>query len=132
MMRDEVKALRSNYQTARKNRKLVPLDTCERCGMHVSEHRHKWEKSSLQLHHKMPISECVDRGILDPKFVNSPKNVITLCYFCHREWHTFAEPLQMPFDAWMGREPVFDQFGREPLGESLDTPADKFRRKVQR
>lgn len=130
-MRPEVNQLRRNYETKRKNRSLFPKDTCSRCGMHVSEHKHKWGKQLLQLHHVKPISQCVDEGMTDPDFVNSHENVDTLCYFCHREYHTFAEPLEVPYLEWRATEPVFDRMGRESLGDSLDTPADKFRRKAR-
>jgi predicted HNH restriction endonuclease len=128
-MRPEIKRLRSNYETKRKMRKIFPADSCNRCGMHTSEHRHAWGKGLLQLHHIKPISECVDEGILDPDFVNSPDNVDTLCYFCHREYHTFAEPLKIPYLEWRAKPPMFDQLGRVSVGDSLDTLADKFKRK---
>lgn len=128
-MRPEVSALRKNYETKRKNRKLFPQDTCCRCGMHVSEHKHQWGKQLLQLHHVKPIATCVDEGLLDPEIVNGPENVDTLCYFCHREYHTFAEPLEVPYLEWRSSPPVFDQMGRVSLGDSLDTPADKFKRR---
>ena len=130
-MRPEVQQLRKNYETKRKNRKLFPKDVCSRCGMHVSEHQHKWGKALLQLHHVKPISQCVDEGQTDPEFVNSHENVDTLCYFCHREFHTFAEPLGIPYLEWRATESVLDRMGREPLGDSLDTPADKFKRKAR-
>jgi hypothetical protein len=99
--------------------------------MHVSEHNHRWGKGLMQLHHVKPISECVDEGILDPEVVNSKENVDSLCYFCHREYHTFAEPLGVPYLEWKAQRPVFDQMGRQSLGTSLDKPEDKFRRKAR-
>jgi predicted HNH restriction endonuclease len=130
-MRPEVTRLRGNYETRRKNRVLFPDEWCSRCGMHVSEHNHRWGKGLMQLHHVKPISECVDEGILDPEVVNSKENVDSLCYFCHREYHTFAEPLGVPYLEWKAQRPVFDQMGRQSLGTSLDKPEDKFRRKAR-
>lgn len=128
-MRPEVQSLRRNYESRRKSKKLYPKEYCSRCGMHVSEHNHKWDKKLLQLHHVKPISVCVDEGILDPNFVNSHENVDTLCYFCHREYHTFAEPLQIPYLEWRQTESVFDRLGRQSTGTTLDTAEDKFKRK---
>lgn len=130
-MRPEVTALRSNYQSKRKTKQIYPGDHCARCGMHVSEHKNQWGKGMLQLHHIKPISQCVDEGILNPQWVNSKDNLDSLCYFCHREWHTFGEPLGMNYLEWKAKQSVLDLFGREPLGDSLDSPADKFNRKAR-
>lgn len=130
-MRPEVTALRSNYQSKRANKKLYPADTCARCGMHCSEHKNKWGKGLMQLHHIKSISACVDAGILDPEFVNSIANIDSLCYFCHKEWHTFAEALGKDYEQWKQTESVMDQMGREDLGDSLDTAHDKFNRKTR-
>lgn len=130
-MRPEVAQLRKNYESKRKMKKLYPQEWCSRCGMHVSEHNHRWGKSLMQLHHIKPISKCVDEGIVDPEFVNSHENVDSLCYYCHREYHTFAEPLEIPYLEWKSTPSVFDQMGRESLGTTLDTAADKFKRKAR-
>ena len=130
-MRPEVKVLRGNYESRRKNKKLYPSETCSRCGMHYSEHMYHWGKGLMQLHHVKPINVCVDEGILDPDFVNSKENVDSLCYFCHREYHTFAEPLGIPYEEWKRSPSVLDQMGRVSLGDSLDTQADKFKRKTR-
>ena len=111
-MRPEVKALRSDYERRRRRKELYPQDTCARCGMHVSEHKERWGKSLMQLHHIKPIATCVDEGQLDPDWVNSTENVDSLCYFCHREFHTFVEPLEVDYEEWKQTPSVFDQMGR--------------------
>ena len=56
-------------------------DRCRRCGM--SQEEHAPLKGKLQVHHAVPIS--------NGGHPTCPSNLFTLCYFCHREWHTFWE-----------------------------------------
>lgn len=55
---------------------------CRRCGMCAEEHN-QLGHGSLQRHHLIAIR---DGGRAD-----DPANLCTLCYFCHREWHTWWE-----------------------------------------
>ena len=100
--------------------------------MHASEHKNKWGKGLLQLHHIKSITQCVDEGILDPQVVNSMDNLDSLCTFCHKEWHMYAESLGLiAYDDWKKTKSVFDQMGRVSCGTSLDTQHDKFNRKAR-
>ena len=131
-MRPEVTKLRSNYQSKRANKKLYPKDVCSRCGMHVSEHKHKWGKGGLQLHHIKSITQCVDEGILDPQVVNGEANMDSLCTFCHKEWHMYAEALGLQsYEEWKRTESVLDRMGRVSCGTTLDTQREKFTRKAR-
>lgn len=99
--------------------------------MAEAEHRQIWGKQLLQLHHIIGIATYVDQGVTDANVVNAPENLITLCYFCHKEWHTFAEPLELDFKAWMARQPVFNEMGRTPPEKPLDDGPAKFMRKAR-
>lgn len=64
-------------------------DKCSRC--HMTQEEHAPLKGRLQLHHVVAIR--------DGGHPTDPSNLQTLCYFCHREWHTWWErpvPLASP------------------------------------
>lgn len=90
-----------------------------------------WGKQLLQLHHIIGISTFVDQGVTDPNIVNNVENLSTLCYFCHKEWHTFAEPLQLDYREWMQKQPVFDLMGRTPPAQPLQNGQSMFKRKAR-
>ena len=77
-------------------------DKCRRC--HITQEEHAPLKGNLQLHHV--------RAIRDGGHPTDRSNLQTLCYFCHREWHTFwerpkdlASPL--PWPAFMSSPPYW-------------------------
>ena len=71
--------------------KAAPETQCRRCGMHACLGRGQLEK-----HHAVAIR--------DGGHPHDPANLHTLCYFCHREWHTWWEGA-LGWSAYMGAEP---------------------------
>lgn len=102
-MRDDVAALRSNFQSRRRMRKLVPAPNCQRCGISLTDAKSLGR--GLDLHHIRSISDCVDAGVTDPDVVNINENLHTLCYWCHREWHTYWETFRPDYDKYFNATP---------------------------
>ena len=59
----------------------------------------------LELHHIKSISDHVDDGVTDPDVVNVQSNLHTLCYWCHREWHTHWETFNPDYDLYFQSPP---------------------------
>ena len=85
-MKPEVRKARSSFQ---KN-KPDPGPVCDRCGMTQEEHNARG-KGKLQIHHTMALK---DHGMAG----NDPSTYDSLCYWCHREWHTFWEYAGKSYD----------------------------------
>ena len=100
-MRDEVKKARKAFERS----KPKPKDRCDRCGMTVEEHN-ALGKSKMQIHH---IESIKDKGMA----ANAESNYVSLDYFCHREWHTFWEPLGLDWEDFMKATPFLDQLKRD-------------------
>ena len=95
-MRPEVKRARSRFETQKRMKKLRPDTVCKRCGMSLEEHN-ALGKGQLQMHHVHAIE---DGG--DPV---DPENIHTLCYFCHKEWHTYWETFHPDYGEFMQAPP---------------------------
>lgn len=52
---------------------------------------------SLQQHHIVALK--------DGGHPTDRSNLITLCKFCHDDWHKFAEKFDVPWDEWWEEEP---------------------------
>lgn len=100
-MRPEVKKARKQFERTRPKPKAV----CDRCGMTAEEHK-TLGKSSLQIHHVEAIREVGSRA-------NRADNYVTLDYYCHREWHTFWEPLGLSWEDFMADTPFREQLIRD-------------------
>jgi hypothetical protein len=72
---------KTGKQQRRRTAHIVPEDRCHRCGMTQEEHSPL--RGRLEKHHAVPLSAG--------GHPTDPSNLHTLCYFCHREWHTFWE-----------------------------------------
>lgn len=77
-------------------------DQCRRC--HITQAEHAPLKGKLQLHHVVAIR--------DGGHPTDPSNLLTLCYFCHREWHTwFERPADLvsplPWSTFMSSPPYW-------------------------
>ena len=59
-----------------------PDTQCRRCGMTDYEHR-QYAGGQLEKHHVVALR--------DGGHPTDPSNLHTLCYFCHKEWHTWWE-----------------------------------------
>lgn len=71
------------YQIRPKIRKL-DRHQCQRCGMDSEEHQDKYN-TKLHVHHIRPF-----RLFDDHKKANRRKNLVTLCYKCHRQLEIYA------------------------------------------
>ena len=100
-MREEVRKARKQYELARRNRKVKADSVCKRCGMTQAQHE-ELGRGSLQLHHIVPLSEG--------GHPTDPENLITLCAWCHKDWHQFAEELGATWDEWWPLEPLHFRF----------------------
>ena len=76
-------------------RKAKAEPQCRRCGITREEHL-QIKRGPLEKHHVVPI---VQGG-----HPSDPSNMLTLCYFCHKEWHTWWER-SSDWPAYMAAEP---------------------------
>lgn len=95
-MREEVKKARKSFDRNRP----TPATKCQRCGMTQEEHN-ALGRASLQIHHIRPIRELGMEA-------NNPENYHTLCYWCHREYHTFWECADRKYEDFFEAEPFFN------------------------
>lgn len=95
---DYQKKLRKSFDQLRKNRVLIPRDTCDKCRRHASEF-----SIPLELHHIIPIRECTEEL---GDFPNTPDNLATLCRRCHHGFHACYEDSYPDFKVWMSDIPT--------------------------
>lgn len=100
-MRPEVTKARKEFE----RRKPKPKTVCDRCGMTVEEHK-ALGKSNLQIHHVEAIKDVGSAA-------NREDNYVSLTYWCHREWHTFWEPLGLSWEDFMEAVPFREQLIRD-------------------
>jgi predicted HNH restriction endonuclease len=91
-MREEVKKARKAFQRQR----IQPDCKCARCGMSQEQHTANG-KGKLQIHHVESISKI---GMA----ANRADNYMTLCRWCHREWHVFYEEAGISWEDFWASE----------------------------
>ena len=84
---------RRQVMNRRQYEAIAPEQECFRCGMTQAEHTPL--RGSLNKHHAVPVR---DGGSSDPS------NLLTLCHYCHREWHTWWED-NYEWQAYMAAKP---------------------------
>jgi len=94
----------------RRYTRALPEDSCRRCGMDQEEHT-RLDRGKLNKHHVIAVR--------DGGHMTDPDNLYTLCYFCHKEWHTWWEALGHDCSAYMAAQPACEGVMHVPMREGF-------------
>lgn len=74
-----------NWIEQRQQARIRDQARCQRCRMNESDHYEKYDQA-LHVHHITNRREFIDSdGVLDYESANDLNNLITLCFYCHRQ-----------------------------------------------